>query len=116
MKFASETIDVVAGGKAEVKLQLERHWADFQNEITISPLSFPGGFNMPNAKFAGTQTEVALTIEVQNGRPPGEYTIAVLGQAQVPFSKDPLAKDRPNTLVSLPSQPLTLRVRAPEKK
>lgn len=116
MKFASETVEVVAGEKVEVKLQLERLWPDFQNVVTVSALSFPGGFNMPNVIFTGTQTEANLTIDVQNGRPPGDYTISVLGQAQVPFSKDSTAKDRPNTLVSLPSRPLTIQVRAPETK
>jgi hypothetical protein len=33
----------------------------------------------------------------------------------VPFSKDPEAKDRPPTLVSLPSQPVTITVKKPAK-
>jgi hypothetical protein len=113
MQFTTDVVEVAAGEKAEVKLRLARHWPDFKNEVTISALAFPGGFSMPNSKFAGADNEITLTIEVQNGRPPGDYTFAVLGQAQVPFNKDPAAADRPNTLVSLPSYPITLRVQAP---
>jgi len=113
MQFATDMVEVTAGEKAEVKLQVTRHWTDFKNDVSVSPLAIPSGFSMPNGKFAANGQEITLTIEVQNGRPPGDYTFAVLGQAQVPFSKDAAAKDRPNTLVSLPSRPLTLRVRAP---
>jgi hypothetical protein len=110
MQFASDVVEVKAGEKKEVKLNLQRHWDDFKNEITVSPLTFPSGFGMPTAKFAGDQAELTVTIDVQQGRPAGDYTMTVLGQAQVPFNKDPAAKERPNTLVSLPSRPITLRV------
>ncbi len=115
MQFATDVIEVVAGEKAEAKLQLVRHWPDFKSDVTVSPLSLPGGFSLPNAKFTGGAKEITLTFDVQQGRPAGDYTFAVLGQAQTPFNKDAKAKDRPNTLVSLPSRPITLRVRAGEK-
>jgi hypothetical protein len=110
MKFEKNTVEIAAGEKAEVKLQLTRHWPGFSNDVNISPLSIPGGFTMANGKFGGSAKEITLTIEVQNSRPIGDYTFSVLGQAQVPFSKDAAAKTRPNTLVSLPSQPITVRV------
>jgi len=116
MQFSEEVVEVIAGQKAEVKLQLTRQWPDFQNDVTVSALSFPGGFSMANGKFAGADQEIALAIEVQANRPAGDYTLAVLGQGQVPFNKDPEAKDRPNSLVSLPSRPITLRVREAESK
>jgi hypothetical protein len=34
--------------------------------------------------------------------------MTVLGQAQMPFNVDPQATDRPNTLVAIPSRPLTI--------
>ena len=45
------------------------------------------------------------------GLPDGEYTVAVFGQAQVPFSKDAKAATKPPSLVTLPSRPLTLTLR-----
>ena len=64
---------------------------------------------------AGEQTEATVTIEVQPNARPGSYTLAVVGQAQVPFNKDPKAAMKPNTLVTLPSRPVTLVVQ-PMKK
>ena len=53
---------------------------------------------------------------VQAGTRPADYTLAVLGQAQVPFNKDATKPDKPNTLVSIPSRPLTITVTEPPKK
>ena len=75
-----------------------------------------GTFRLATSRITAGQSELAVTIDVQAGTRPGDITLAVMGQAQVPFSKDPEAKDRPPTLVSLPSQPVTITVVAPEKK
>lgn len=115
MQFPQEVVEVVAGEKTEVKLQLARLWPDMTSDVTISALSPPGGFNIANGKFTGAATEISIAVEVQKGRPAGDYTLTVLGQAQVPFNKDAAAKERPNTLVSLPASPVTLRV-LPEAK
>jgi hypothetical protein len=53
---------------------------------------------------------VTIRITVQQGTRPGEYTMSVLGQAQVPFHKAQDAMDRPNTLVSMASRPVTIKV------
>ncbi|HTN76427.1 MAG TPA: PPC domain-containing protein [Pirellulaceae bacterium] len=115
LKFAAEQIDVEAGQSAEVKLTLTRLWPEFTEPLTILPLSFPGNFKLGNQQFSGNATEITFKIEVQNNTRPGDYTLAVLGQGQVPFTKDAEGKDRKNTLVSLPSRPFTLRVSAPPK-
>jgi hypothetical protein len=111
LEWASDRIEVEAGKPAEAKLKLIRRAGDFKANVSVQPLAFPGGFQLGNLEFAGEQTELTLPISVQNGTRPGEYTLAVLGQAQVPFNKDPAAQDKPNTLVSLPSRPLTLNVK-----
>jgi hypothetical protein len=113
LEWVSDRIEVEAGKTAEAKLKLIRRWPDFQANVTVQPLSFPGNFKLSNLDFTGEQAELTLPIAVQNGTRPGDYTLAVLGQAQVPFNKDTAAKERPNTLVSLPSRPLTLSVAAP---
>lgn len=115
LEWASDRIEVEAGKPAEAKLRLTRRWSDFKANVTVQPLSFPGNFKLSNTDFTGEQTELTLPITVQAGTRPGDYTLSVLGQAQVPFNKDPAAKDRPNTLVSLPNQPLTLTVTSPPK-
>jgi len=109
--FAAERLEVKAKSKVELKLRVDRLWPDFKNTVTILPLSVPGQFRLSNKEVPAGQSEVAVTIEVQPGTPPGEYTLAVTGQAQVPYSKDAGAKQKPNTLVSQPSPPVTLVVR-----
>jgi len=108
-----EQISVESGKSADLKLTLKRHWSDFTGPVNFIPLNFPGGFQLGNGTVQ--QTETSISINVQAGMRPGSYTFAVMGQAQVPFSKDPAAKDRPNTLVQLPSRPVTITVTEPPK-
>jgi hypothetical protein len=114
LSFVEPKLSATAGQKIEAKLKLERRWPAFQDPLNVFPLSWPGTFKLTNAQFAGGATEVTLSIEVQAGTRPGEYTLAVLGQAQVPFTKQAVG-DAKNTLVGLPSQPLTVVVAAPNK-
>jgi hypothetical protein len=102
---------VKAGGKVEVKLQIERRWPDLKNAITVAPLSFPGSIRANNVEVPADKKEAALTLQVQAGTPAGEYTLTVTGQMQVPFSKDADAKQKPNTLVTQAARPLTLIVK-----
>lgn len=108
-----EKIAVEAGKPAEVKLMLKRHWPEFTGPVNFIPLNFPGGFQLGNGTVQ--QTELGISITIQQNTRPGDYTLAVMGQAQVPFNKDSAAKDRPNTLVQLPSRPVTITVSEPKK-
>ena len=116
MKFTTDRIEIEAGKKADLKLQVERLWPDFKGNVNIIPLSFPGPIKMNTFSIAEGKTEGTATIEVQNGARPGEYTVAVMGQAQVPFSKDAKATSKPNTLVQQPSRPITIVVLPAKKK
>lgn len=111
-----ERITVESGQKADIKLKLVRHWNDFKNAVNHQPLNFPGPFQLGNGTIAADQTEAMLSINVQQGTRPGDYTLAILGQGQVPFHKDPKSTDRPNTLVAIPSRPVMITVTEPPKK
>lgn len=111
-----DRITVESGQKANLKLKVVRHWSEFKNAVNYQSQSFPGQFQLGNGTIAADQTEAALSINVQNGTRPGDYSLTVLGQAQVPFHKDPKSADRPNTLVSIPSRPVTITVIEPPKK
>lgn len=116
LKIVPDKITVESGKKAELKLVAARHWPEFKEKITVIPLAFPGNFNFGNFDLPAALTEAALVIDVQANTRPGDYTLSVLGQAQVPYNKDPKAPQKPNTLVSMPSLPVTITVTAPEKK
>ena len=113
---ALERIEIEAGKKVELKLKCERLWPDFKAKIDLQALSFPGPIKMNAVSIAETQSEATATFEVQAGARPGEYTVALQCQAQVPFAKDLKAGAKPNTLVALPSRPITIAVKAPAKK
>jgi hypothetical protein len=115
LKIVPDKIIVEAGRKAELKLVATRQWDDFKEKITVIPLAFPGNFNFGSFDIPAGQAEATLTIDVQNGTRPGDYTLSVLGQAQVPYNKDPKAPQKPNTLVSTPSLPVTITVTPPGK-
>lgn len=110
LELIPNQIDVQAGKTVELKLQAQRYWPKFTNAINVIPLSFKGSFQMANGTIAANTNDVTVRITVQAGTRPGEYTMSILGQAQVTFHKDPNAKDRPNTLVSVASRPLTIKV------
>jgi hypothetical protein len=111
LEFAEERAEVEAGKKAELKLRLRRHAKDFTNKVTVQPLAAPGNLRVAGAEIAAGKDEASVTVDVPPGTPPGEYTLTVLGQAQVPYNKDPKAAQRPNVLVALPARPVTLVVR-----
>jgi hypothetical protein len=110
LSFVPEHVEVEAGKKAELKLRLDRRWKDFTNKVSILPLAPPGNLRLGNAEIATGKDETTLTVDVQAGSQPGDYTVTVLGQAQVPYNKDPSATQKPNVLVSLPARPVTLVV------
>jgi hypothetical protein len=108
LHFAAERIEVEAGKKAEAKLLLERHDSDFKNAVNVLSLSVPNGVKLGNIDLGPGKTDATVTLDVQPNTRPGEYTLVVTGQAQVPYNKDPKATQKPNTLVAQPSRPVTL--------
>src|SRR5262249_36750104 len=96
-----------------VKLRLQRHEKDFTGKVTILPAA-SGPLRVNNAEIAPGQDEATVTVDVPANAPAGEHTLTVLGQAQVPYSKDPKAAQRPNVLVPLPAGAYT-RVVTPKK-
>lgn len=115
LEWEQPNVDVEVDAKEDksidLKVRLTRRLPDWKSDVTVQPLAFPGNFKLPNSSIKGDQQEAIVTLTVQKGTRPGRYTLAVLGQSQVPFHKDPEFKDKPNTLVSLPSQPITITVK-----
>ena len=110
LSFAAERVEVEAGKKAELKLRLQRHWKDFTGKVSVLPLAPAGNLRLSNAEIAAGKDEGTLIVDVPPGTAPGEYTLTVQGQSQVPYAKDAKAAQKPNVLVSLPGRPLTLVV------
>lgn len=116
LRLEPERVTVEAGQKADVKLIVTRYWPDFKESVNFQPLNWPGFLQLGNGTIAAGQTETVLAIQVQANTSPGDYTVAVLGQAQVPFHKNMEEKNRPNTLVPMTSRPVTITVTKPPQK
>jgi hypothetical protein len=114
--FTTERVEVESGQKVDLTLQMKRLWPEYKEKLLMQAMALPGGLNLPNGEIPAGQSEGKLTLSTQAGMAAGEYTISVLGQGQVPFNKDPKATSRPNTLVAIPSRPLTVVVKAAPKK
>jgi hypothetical protein len=113
LKISPERAMLAPSGKLELKVEAARYWSEFKAPIRVIGLGLPGGFQFAESEIAENALEKTFTLQLANVRP-GEYTITLLGQAQVPFKKD-AAGAAANTLVSMPSTPLTITVE-PEKK
>ncbi|HZY88036.1 MAG TPA: hypothetical protein VFE78_24590, partial [Gemmataceae bacterium] len=59
---------------------------------------------------AAGKNDGSLNVIVNGQVPPGLYTIVLRSQAQVPYNRDPAAKQKPNVNVTQHSAPLTLTV------
>ncbi len=116
VRIEPAAISVEAGQPAQLKAIAQRDWPDAQNEIRLAPLGFQGNFQLAETVLPAGAGEVALTISVQPNTPPGDYTMAVQCQSQVPYSPDPAAASKPNNLVTSASRPLTITVLPPPKK
>jgi hypothetical protein len=114
LEFAEGRAEVEAGKKVELKVRLYRHAKDFTNPVTVLPLAPPDNLRVAGGEVSAGREEGSVTVDVPPDTPPGEYTLAVLGQAQVPYSKDAKAGPKPNVLVALPGRPVTLVIR-PQK-
>ena len=108
LRFMPDQIQIEAGKKAQVKLALTRINPDFKEKLTLIQLPLPGNIKATLPEIPAGASEVTIDLEIQPGTRPGNYTLALLGQGQVPYAKDD--KDKKNVLVSLPSQPLSLTV------
>ncbi|WP_439625930.1 PPC domain-containing protein [Gemmata sp.] len=116
---AVEKIEIEAGKKGEVVVKCERLWPEFKGAVTLIPLSFPNPIKMGTANVAEGKTEATVTLDVQANARPGEYSVVIEGQGQVPVAKD--GKDgkagaKANTLVPLPARPVTVVVLPAPKK
>ncbi len=116
VQFEQPRVEGRADGEVTVKVKVSRLWEQATASVTLRPLSFHGGISMNQTEIPAGADSVDVTFQLRNNLPPGEYTLTLDAQSQVPFSEDPNATSRPKTLVSMPSRPITLVVQPPEKK
>jgi hypothetical protein len=92
-----------------------RHWSDFKGKVKLNGLNLPPGFTLATTDVAADKSEAMLTFKVAANVPPGEYSVVVRSDAQVPYNRDAAAASRPNVRVADPSTPMTVTVTAAKK-
>jgi hypothetical protein len=115
VKFPPESTTVMAGGNVEVKAGIQRIWPDFKGTVQLKGLNLPPGFNLPTVDVPADRNEGTVKIAVAANVPPGTYSLALRGDAQVPYKRDAKTGMKP-IRVADPSTSLTLVITAPPKK
>src|SRR5262249_49178934 len=102
---------VVAGSKIDVALKLNRLWPDFKTRLQVSPIDAGAAFNngQPLTMNPG-KDDATATLDFKASGPTGNYNFVLQGTAQIPYSKDATAKQKPNINVVLPATPILLTV------
>jgi hypothetical protein len=103
------------GEKANLKVNLARIWPDFKNPLQIMalPLDLPQNLVINNnqpVNIASDKTEATLVVDAKANLVPGAYNLFLRTQVQIPYNKDPMAKQKQPIQVVLPSTPVTLTV------
>jgi hypothetical protein len=81
----------------------------------VAPLAFPGSIKLETLRIAEGQSGAKGALTVDANAKPGEYSLTVTGQAQVPFATES-DKAKGMRLVTLPSRTLTVIVLPAPKK
>jgi hypothetical protein len=103
------------GERGAIKLNLKRLWPDFKGALAVQAQNaeLPRGLVVNNNQplnVAAGKNDGSLNVVVTNQVPPGLYTVVLRSQAQVPYNRDPAAKQKPNVNVTQYSAPVTLTV------
>lgn len=111
-----DTANVFQGEKANLKLTLTRHSADFKAPVQAVGIDLPPNLltvnNNQPVTIAPDKTEATVVVDAKANLPRGAYPIVVRTSAQIPFNKDPNAKQKPNINIIQPSTAVTINVLA----
>jgi hypothetical protein len=104
---------VLQGDKPNLTLKLTRLWPDFKTPLQLvinDPIPNLAVNNNQPIAVAADKNEAKAVVTVNNNVPPGTYNIVLRATAQIPFNKDPMAKQKPNVNVVFPSTPVAITV------
>jgi hypothetical protein len=101
------------GEKASLTLKLERFWPDFKAPLQAVGADLPPNFAINNNQpvtIAAEKDTAIVPVNIGPNVPPGTYSFLLRTTAQVPYSKDSAAKQKPSINVVLPSRPVTVSI------
>jgi hypothetical protein len=101
------------GEKVPMTLKVTRLWPDFKVPLQVTyadPIPNLVVNNNQPITVPADKNEAKVEINVNVGMPPGIYNLELRGSAQIPFNKDPMAKQKPNVNVMLPAAPTVITI------
>jgi hypothetical protein len=98
------------GATIELRVAVQRRWADFTGALQLTGLDTPQGFSIPLTTVPAGQAEAIVRVTVAQNAKPGTYTLVLRGDGQVPFTKNPDGKDKKDVRVTDPSTPVQVTV------
>jgi hypothetical protein len=99
---------VTQGAKLEVPLKLLRIWPDVKGPVQVASSGLPMNLNFGPMSLTPGNEQAKFSLNVPANTPPGEYRVVFRGQTNFQYSPDPEAKQKPNILVTAPSNPVPL--------
>jgi hypothetical protein len=115
LQVSDKPLQVLQGATVQTKVLLTRR-GDFKDAVRLAAWKPPAGFEVTADEIPAGKGEAVAKITVAAETPPGTYSLILRGDAQVPFSPDPKATEKPNVRVADPAPPLVVVVAAPPKK
>ncbi len=110
VRLPTDPQTVAAGASLETSAKVTRYWPDFKAKVQLINLNLPPGFSFATIDIGADQTEAKIKLTVAANVPPGDYTVVLRTDAQVPYARDPKATARPNVRVADPTTPMLVRV------
>ena len=103
----------VQGDKAALTLKVDRYWPDFKAPLQAVAVDLPPNLAVNNNQpvtIAADKNAANVQLTTGPNVLPGNYSFLLRTTAQVPYSKDPAAKQKPSINVVLPSTSVTVAV------
>ncbi|HQR06113.1 MAG TPA: hypothetical protein PLN21_04780 [Gemmatales bacterium] len=97
----SDALALPVGGSQNLKLKVERLTPEAKQPIVLNAVHLPAGvtFNNNNQPLTipADKNEIEVKLLIQGNSAVEQFPLVLRGVAQVPFAKDPKAKQKPNT-------------------
>jgi hypothetical protein len=110
LTIVTEKPELPAGGRMPIKVKVERLWPEAKQPVILTALNLPRGVTFNNNQpltVPADKTEIEGQLQTPNNLLAETFSLVLQGNSQIPFNKDPKAKQKPNVQMVETSQPVT---------
>lgn len=113
LSAGSESLALPVGSGQAVKIKVERSATEPKQVIVLSAVHLPPGVTFNNNQplnLPADKNEIEGRLQIQGNAGIEQFPLVLRGVAQVPFAKDPKAKQKPNIQVAETVLPVNVTV------